>query len=64
MKLETNCYKCKYKQTVPGNAHIMCTKPDPKMTGDPHGIRNGWFIYPVLFDPIWRTKECDNFEEK
>lgn len=64
MELKTDCYKCKYKQDVPGNAHIMCSNPDPKMTGDPHGIRNGWFIYPVLFDPIWRTKECDNFEEK
>lgn len=64
MKLETNCYKCKNKREVPGNAHIKCVKPDPKMTGDPHGIRNGWFIYPSLFDPVWRTKECDNFEGK
>lgn len=62
--MKTDCHKCKYKQEVPGNVHIMCRKPDPKMTGNPHGIRNGWFAYPVLFDPIWRTKECDNFEEK
>lgn len=64
MKLETNCYKCVYKRNVPGNAHIKCNNPDPDMTGDPHGIRNGWYIYPMLFDPIWRTKECINFEEK
>jgi len=32
------------------------------MTGNAHGVKNGWFIYPLLFDPIWKTKECDNFE--
>jgi len=32
------------------------------MTGNEHGIRSGWFMYPALFDPIWMTKECDNFE--
>ena len=44
------CYDCIYKQNVPGNAHIMCNNPDPDMTGNPHGIKNGWFIYPELFD--------------
>jgi hypothetical protein len=39
-------------------------KPDPAMTGDAHGIRNGWFIYPMLFDPVWRTKECSNWEKR
>jgi len=34
------------------------------MTGNPKGIQNGWFSYPHNFDPIWRTKECSNFEEK
>lgn len=64
MKLETNCYKCKYRTEVVGSVHTYCLKPDPNMTGDPHGIKNGWFIYPVNFDPVWRTKECDNFEER
>jgi len=58
------CYLCKYKRDVPGNAHVKCDKPDLFMTGNAHGIRNGWFIYPVLFDPTWKTKECDNFEQK
>ena len=64
MKLETDCYKCIYKRNVPGNCHIACAKPDWNMTGDKHGIKMGWFIYPLLFDPVWRTKECDNFESK
>lgn len=56
-----NCHVCKHKVDVPGNCHIGCGNPDVSMTGDPHGIRNGWFLYPLLFDPIWATKECDNY---
>lgn len=26
-----------------------------------HGIRNGWFIWPVNFDPVW-LERCDGFE--
>lgn len=58
------CYMCKYRQTIPGDAHTQCTKPDLKMTGNSHGISNGWFWYPINFDPIWKTKLCSNFEEK
>jgi len=59
-----DCYQCVYKQNVPGNTHIKCTNPDPNMTGDAHGITNGWFFYPLLFDPVWKTKECSNFKKK
>ena len=64
MKLYEQCHKCKYMRTVPGNCHIQCVNPDPNMTGNPHGIRKGWFIYPLLFDPVWGEKECANYEEK
>ncbi len=64
MGLQTSCYNCVNRRNVPGNTHISCAKPDPAMTGDPHGIRRGWFMYPLLFDPVWRTKECDNWESK
>ena len=60
----TECWKCQHKRPVPGNAHIECVKPDLRMTGDKHGIINGWFIYPLCFDPVWKTKLCDNYEEK
>lgn len=59
----TNCYKCKYKRDVPGNCHIQCINPDPNMSGDPYGVRNGWFIYPLLFDPIWKENVCKNYQE-
>jgi hypothetical protein len=62
MNKDKDCHKCKGKRDVPGNCHIKCVTPDAHMTGNEHGIKNGWFMYPLLFDPIWRTKECDNFE--
>lgn len=58
------CYDCEHRRSVPGNCHIECVKPDPEMTGNQHGIRNGWFIYPSLFDPTWKTKFCSNYQDK
>lgn len=57
-----NCYNCINHIKTPGNSHIRCLKPDMEMTGDRHGIKNGWFYYPLLFDPVWATKKCSNFE--
>ena len=39
------------------------TVPGINVTGNPHGIRNGWFAYPFNFDPIW-LESCDGFAEK
>lgn len=63
-QVTNHCWECVSKREVPGNAHIQCVNPDMKMTGDPHGIRNGWFMYPILFDPTWMTKRCDNYSPK
>ena len=60
----SECYKCKHKREVPGDAHIACANPDPNMSGNPHGIRNGWFLYPLLFDPVWKERICGNFAER
>ena len=27
----------------------------------PHGVKQGWFIFPVNFDPVWLLN-CDGFE--
>ncbi len=61
-KVMTECWKCVNRRDVPGTAHIACADPDPKMTGNAHGIRNGWFFYPFCFDPTWKTKACDKFK--
>ncbi len=63
-QMTKECYNCIHKGSVPGSAHIKCSNPDPTMTGDPHGIKSGWFIYPYVFDPTWKTKMCDNFEKE
>mgnify|MGYP001574115623 CR=1 FL=1 len=57
-----NCYNCINMREVPGECHIQCVKPDPHMKGNLHGIRKGWFFYPLLFDPVWMEKKCDNYE--
>jgi len=58
------CYRCAFRQNVPGESHIKCANPDTEMAGNPHGIKNGWFIYPLLFDPTWKEKDCANYEPK
>lgn len=58
------CYSCSSRREVPGNCHIKCDNPDLEMKGVEHGIKNGWFFYPFLFDPVWKEKECKNFNQK
>lgn len=62
--MSKECWDCKHRQDVAGNCHIKCVKPDPDMSGHELGIKNGWFMYPHLFDPTWKTKLCSNYENK
>lgn len=55
------CYSCVYKRNVPGNCHIACSNPDRTVTGDPYGRAQGWFFYPLCFDPAWKTSFCSNY---
>lgn len=61
--VNTKCHKCKHVRSIPGDCHVSCSKPDLQMTGNMHGINNGWFFYPFNYDPCWMTKECSNYEE-
>lgn len=63
MNVPVRCYDCKHMRNVPGDCHISCNNPDPKMTGNARAQRMGWFFYPHVFDPVWMEKVCDNFEE-
>lgn len=56
------CHTCAHQNPVPGNAHIRCSNPDKSMRGHPHGVANGWFYYPELFDPVWKAVECVNYD--
>ena len=31
--------------------------------GNPRGIRRGWFMHPMNFDPVW-LEECNGFKAK
>lgn len=31
------------------------------ITADPSGIKNGWFIWPINFDPVW-LKTCNGYQ--
>ena len=62
--MTTECYDCRYRRPVPGDAHSCCVRPDFEMTGNSHGRKMGWFLYPLNYDPVWKTRLCANFEEK
>lgn len=58
-----DCYKCVHKGSVPGSAHTRCNNFDAKVSGDSYGVKMGWFMWPLNFDPTWLTK-CDGFSDK
>ena len=60
--MQTECWTCKHRRSRPGDCHISCAKPDPDMKGRKQGIKGGWFWYPVNFDPVWKLKDCKNYE--
>lgn len=57
------CYSCVHRLTIPGNAHTRCNNHAAKVEGDDYGIRSGWFMWPLNFDPTW-LKSCDGFSDK
>lgn len=64
INMYNECYYCKHMAEVPGESHIRCNNPVSDMKGDKVGVMNGWFNYPFLFDPVWKTKQCENYESK
>jgi hypothetical protein len=71
-----NCYECKHRCNTMGSHHSECKHPDSfflmvasmieprssKVKGNPHGIANGWFYWPLNFDPVW-LESCELFEK-
>ena len=62
--VHNECYCCKHRRDIPGDAHSRCVNPDNEMTGNAHGLLKGWFFYPLNFDPVWKMKMCRNWEDK
>jgi hypothetical protein len=55
-----NCYNCIHRCNVPGDTHSQCNNKNAKVTASEHGVRNGWFMWPLNFDPNWLVT-CDGF---
>lgn len=70
-----NCYQCVHRGSVPGSCHSSCRHPQASLTAffigenplgvtaNAHGIRKGWFVWPMDFDPVW-LETCSGFEVK
>ena len=56
-----DCYKCRYRGSIPGDAHSACANRSASVTGNKHGIAHGWFAWPYNFDPTWLVS-CDGFD--
>ena len=72
--MKPSCYNCAYRADVIGSCHSQCVngiayllgegvEPKPIVTGTPHGIENGWFFWPLNYDPIW-LESCTGFVAK
>ena len=48
-----NCYTCTHRRPLMGDCHSSCMAPSAKVVGHPHGIAEGWFMWPYNFDPTW-----------
>lgn len=55
------CGICKHARQTMASHHLLCSKPCVSNTFNNHGVKMGWAMYPVDFDPVWRTSECPNF---
>jgi len=56
------CYECVHRLSIPGDCHSRCNNVKAKVEGHPQGIRNGWFMWPLNFDPVWLIS-CDGFSD-
>ena len=55
-----DCYKCSHRRELPGSCHSRCNNHKAKVSGNITGIRCGWFMWPLNFDPTW-LEICDGF---
>lgn len=58
-----NCYNCVHRLTIPGDAHTRCNNHGANISGELYGMQQGWFNWPINFDPVWLTA-CDGFSDK
>ena len=59
--------KCAHPKIEPGDEFLSILGMGGALkrlniSGNPHGIRMGWFAWPINFDPVW-LETCDGFEK-
>jgi hypothetical protein len=64
------CEGCAYRGNIPGDSHVKCEVrwTDEELAkivsrANPHGIRSGWFLFPLNYDPTWGGNECPHRSE-
>lgn len=55
------CGECIHRRSIPGDAHSACANLNAQVTADRYGVEQGWFFWPLNFDPSW-LKTCTGFE--
>lgn len=61
---KTDCFKCKHKREIPGDAHIQCVYPwRTSNINPPAAKQTQWYImFPYNFDPVWQTESCKGYD--
>jgi len=63
-KERPDCYDCKWRFNILGDAHSACSAPEgTKVKGHSAGIQGGWFMWPYNFDPTW-LESCTGFTKR
>lgn len=47
------CHKCIFSKRVPGDTHLECINPHAQIEAHEHGVKSGWVMWPMNFDPNW-----------
>ena len=59
-----SCQNCYFKRDLSGDAHVACANKTCNVHNvNQHGVKNGWFAFPLNFDPIW-ADSCNGFAPK
>jgi len=63
--MSLNCKNCVFGKKVENSSHHMsCQRIQTRIQNvNEHGVKNGWFIFPINFDIIW-AESCNGFIPK
>ena len=62
LKNRQECFRCKYAMVWWYNSYVTCLKPSDDVKYSNNAEAVVWY-YPLLFDPVWKTKGCKNYKK-